>query len=91
MEKTDKTNNQVDFDKYDVLKMQLPKGHIKKLQELVKHWNCCGISNVPVIVAGNPSKDVDNIVIHYTDVCNLVELIRIYSYEAGVNAALKID
>ena len=69
---------------HSVVKMQLPKGHKEILQKIIDLWELQGIKNVPSVHNGYPLLDCDNVIIYYTDVANLVEVVREYAYKVGV-------
>lgn len=66
-----------------IQRMQLPKGHAQHIKDIERRWREQGISGIPHVTNGYPLPDCDNIIIEYTDVCNLVELIREYAYKSG--------
>lgn len=67
------------------LNMQLRKGTSKFIKEIIDRWNRCGIRNVPEFAIIRQREDYDSITLRYTDVCNLVELVREYATRAAMD------
>lgn len=73
-----------------IQRMQLPKGHAALIKDIERRWLEQGVSSTPHITNGYPLPDFDNIIIEYTDVTNLVEIVREYAFSAGMREGMKV-
>lgn len=51
---------------------------------MMDRWAACGIREIPYLSYGYPSPECDNVILKFTNVCNLVEVVREYAYHAGL-------
>lgn len=69
------------------IRMQLPKGSKALLAAAIEDWNAQGIQGVPAVIDGYSLPDYDNVILQFSDVCNLAELIWQCAYKAGMRDA----
>ena len=65
------------------LPITIPIGDSKKLQGILKRWYDCGIDSVQMDVQ-RVDMDHEYVVLRYTDVIDVVEVIREYGYQCGL-------
>lgn len=57
---------------------------------MIDRWAACGIREMPDLSEGYPSPDYDNIILRYTNVSNLVGVVREYAYHAGLKDGINM-
>ena len=72
------------------INLQLPKGHKKIIKEMIDRWTACGIREIPYLSDGYSSPECDNVTLTYTNVSNLVGVVREYAYHAGLKDGINM-
>lgn len=71
-----------------VVRMKFKKYDTRKLMDVIDRWNAQGIKNVPEVILAYPIKDESHVELKYSDVLNLVEVIREFAYKAGYDQGI---